>query len=437
MAIVKQWKGICTNLANNNNKFWAIELHDNGDVITRWGRVVEGAEEKAQSKTFSGAGESFYQKKLNEKQNKSSKDDCYTEVKTVGGGSLSGQGMPVQVTRTANILEVAKKEIATNSPETLKLIEYLHQKNVHNITSQTTLTFNKVSGLFETPLGVVTDDALVDARRLLVHIGDLVAARNYGDDFVSTVNKYMRLVPQDIGRRRVELSELYPDLNAVRRQNDILDSLEASLKMVMTMPADDAPKPAEAPRLFDAKLHVVEDGKTIDRIDAFYRQTKNQSHVSSGLRIKRVYEVEVGHMARSFQSDGAKLDNIWELWHGTRVGNLLSILKGGFIIPPSNASHCTGRMFGNGVYFSDQSTKSLNYAYGYWDGRGYDDNCFMFLNQVAMGNYYVPHGPTSSNPPRGYDSYFAEGRKSGVANNEMIVFRTSQINPCYLIQFGK
>ena len=37
-------------------------------------------------------------------------------------------------------------------------------------------------------------------------------------------------------------------------------------------------------------------------------------------------------------------------------------------VPPANASHCTGRMFGNGVYFSDQSTKALNYAYGYWGG---------------------------------------------------------------------
>ena len=67
-------------------------------------------------------------------------------------------------------------------------------------------------------------------------------------------------------------------------------------------------------------------------------------------------------MARSFWRDGGvTVGNVQELWHGTRAGNLLSILRAGFTIPPANAPHVTGRMFGNGVYFSDQSTKSLNY----------------------------------------------------------------------------
>ncbi|MGG2383099.1 hypothetical protein, partial [Salmonella enterica] len=83
-----------------------------------------------------------------------------------------------------------------------------------------------------------------------------------------------------------------------------------------------------------------------------------------------------------WNANGKKVGNIKELWHGTRVGNVLSIMKGGFVIPPSNASHVTGRMFGNGVYFSDQSTKSLNYAYGCAPGQkgGIEKSTFMFLS---------------------------------------------------------
>src|SRR5262249_54679202 len=152
--------------------------------------------------------------------------------------------------------------------------------------------------------------------------------------------------------------------------------------------------------------------------------------------VKKVYAVEIATMRRAWEKAGKPVGNVAELWHGTKASNLLSILKGGLIIPPSNAPHCTGRMFGNGVYFSDQSTKSLNYAYGYWGGGPADNNCFMFLVDVAMGKYFVPDGPSTRLPMPGYDSTYAQASKSGVMNNEMIVYKTSQINPRFLVEFA-
>ena len=143
-------------------------------------------------------------------------------------------------------------------------------------------------------------------------------------------------------------------------------------------------------------------------------------------------------MARAFEAEGKKVGNVKELWHGTRTANLLSILKAGFQIPAANASHVNGRMFGNGVYFSDQSTKSLNYAYGWWQGK-VEDTCYMFLCDVAMGKTYTPKlwSPGEALPKAGTDSTFARGALSGVANNEMIVYRTEQILPRFLVEFGK
>ena len=145
-------------------------------------------------------------------------------------------------------------------------------------------------------------------------------------------------------------------------------------------------------------------------------------------------------MASIYAEEGAKFGNVMELWHGTKTGNLLSLLKSGFVIPPASSSHCTRRVFGNGVYFSDQSTKSLNYAGGWAPGQksgGYDGNAFMFLNDVAMGNSYTPQSSMGSFPKAGYDSTFAKARISGVANNEMVVYSTKQINPKYLVQFSE
>lgn len=434
MAITNKWRGICANIAGNNNKFWEIELHDNGDVITRWGRVTE--EGKAQSKTFPFAGQGFYNKKISEKQNKSNPDERYTEVRTLDAAPGTGQSKIVQ---SSNLVEIAKREIDSNSADTVALIERLAKANVHNITSQTTLTFNNVTGLFETPLGIVTADAILEARDYLAEIGNFVANSDWNNgSFASAINQYMRRIPSDFGRQRVQPQDLFPNLNAVQQQNSILDSLDASLQMVLTAPptSDAAPK---APKLFETKVHIVNDGKVYDKVNKLYQATRQSMHASSQLKVHKIYSVEIATMDSAFRAHGLQVGNVKELWHGTRIGNLLSIMKGGFVIPPSNSSHCTGRMFGNGVYFSDQSTKSLNYAMGYAPGQrgGVSYDCFMFVNDVAMGKEYIPSGPSSSLDATklGYDSTFAMANRSGVMNNEMIVYRTHQINPRYLVEF--
>jgi poly [ADP-ribose] polymerase len=180
-------------------------------------------------------------------------------------------------------------------------------------------------------------------------------------------------------------------------------------------------------------LTLLEDKKEVDRIKKLYNKTRLQMHSCRHLKVKNVYNVHIETMARSFDKDGAKLDPVWELWHGTRTANLLSILKCGLVIPPANAAHCTGRMFGAGAYFSDQATKALNYAYGYWGGQR-DNNCFMFLADVGMGKSYTPPGPIRKKPA-GYDSVYAIGGRSGVSNNEMIVPRVSMCNLKRLVEF--
>ncbi len=116
--------------------------------------------------------------------------------------------------------------------------------------------------------------------------------------------------------------------------------------------------------------------------------------------------------------------------------NIISILKNGIIVPPANASYCCGRMFSSGIYFSDQSTKSLNYSYGWWSGSS-DKNCYMFLCDVLMGKEYTPKSSYSyTGLPNGYDSCFAKAGISGVQNNEMIV-QPKQSNPRYLIEFDE
>lgn len=64
----------------------------------------------------------------------------------------------------------------------------------------------------------------------------------------------------------------------------------------------------------------------------------------------------------------------------------MSILLKGLKIKPPNASH-SGSMFGEAIYFADKLTKSLAYtSKGDYNYHKKEDNFFMMLCEVALGN---------------------------------------------------
>jgi poly [ADP-ribose] polymerase len=435
-SAVRQERFIMADVGDNHNKFWNGILFDDHTVTCEWGRVGKTKQTKDFHHSSSYAAESFLDKKCAEKRDKGY-ESCETEstVPTVAS--------TVAVAKSS-LAQIARTQIRTNSPETLKLVDYLAQVNIHAIRAQTTMVFDDDSGLFKTPLGVVRPAAIAEARTLLAEIADFVVAQDWGSEKLKpVVNKYLMRIPQDIGMSKPDMQVLYPNLAEIQRQNGILDALDASFLSLSTRPKDAAKgsQPVQQEeQLFAAKLHVVNDALVIDRIRRFYKSTWQRVHAASTLDVKAVFEVDLDAMTKAFDEQGSKIGNIMELWHGTKAGNLLSMLKVGYVIPPANSSHCTGRLFGNGVYFSDQSTKSLNYAGGWAPGQksgGYDGNAFMFLNDVAMGKSYVPSSYGGHSLPKaGYDSTFAKANVSGIQNNEMIVYNINQIKPKYLVQFS-
>jgi poly [ADP-ribose] polymerase len=425
--VVREARFIKSDVENNNNKFWYITEFDDCTCVVQFGRVGGDGANKTHNFSSQGQAARFFDSKCREKQGDRK---GYRPLQVLNGATGNA---PAAIARK-KLEKVATEQIVTNSPETQALVRYLTQANVHNILAATTMKYDVDKGLFTTPCGIVSQDGIDTARTLLSQIGDFVAAGDFRNvKYAKILNDYLMLIPQKVGRK-LDPATLYPDVDAVQKQNDILDSLDASLQTVLAKPEnEDEPEP---PKLFEVKLHLIAVKKDINRIQKIYQSTMQAMHACAHLDVKTVYEVEIASMERPFAEKGKEVGNIMELWHGTRASNLLSILKSGFLIPPSNAPHCTGRMFGNGVYFSDQSTKSLNYAYGYWGGGPRDNNCFMFLVDVAMGKIFVPSGPSADLPKPGYDSTFAKAGESGVMNNEMIVYQTYQVNPRFLVEFA-
>ena len=412
-----------TNIQENANKFWEGTLMPNNDVVCRWGRVGSAG----QSKTFPGAGRAMLDRKVREKTR-----DGYAEVAVLGTPKSNA---------VAATTEVVKSQIqSSNNPVIDALLARLVAENRHEIFTMSGGQIEvSTDGVVKTAVGVIDITSVRAARDKLAILANSHAQKDFASrTFMGALEEYLTLVPQKVGARRGWHSTFLAADDAITRQSAFLDQLESSIELAL----QNATKTDVAvPQVFDLKLELLEDRKQFARIEAYYRKSLNRMHMSADLRPIRAYTVEIGSMKSAYETDGAKMTNIMELWHGTRSFNILSIFKQGLIVPKSGGNYnITGRMFGDGVYFSDQSSKALNYSAGYWDrSRPADRHCFMFLADVAMGRMYTPQGfnPRERLPQRGSDSTFAKADVSGVRNNEMIVYRTSQANLTTLVEFAE
>jgi poly [ADP-ribose] polymerase 2/3/4 len=431
------------NVDGRNNKFWNITLYDDGTVEVHFG--PQGG--SGIKKTFSG-GRAYFDRKIREKTSPKHAGGAYVENKVLDAVVATSSGKSLQKHALA---QRAVKDIGAGQPELKALITYLADVNAHNIyeASGGKITYDVDSGMFSTTQGVISLDQIQEARSLLLTIAGFTKKKDFAStDFKKALNPYLSLIPQKGLVRQLDFATMF-DASGIQKQNDILDGLESSYATVIA----DAQKGngqtvEEEVALFNVRMAVTDD-KTFQAVKRYYNKTKGSHRDVANFDVKSVWDLSIEHMSLAFErriAAMAKIDpktNIMRLWHGTKCSNILSILKAGMIIPPASSSYVCGRAYGNGIYFSDQSTKSIRYATGAWGGGGRTDRKFMFLVDVAMGRMHVPAtgGYNSSyKPPLGYDSCFAKAGISGVINNEMIVYHVDQVKPMHLIElsaFGK
>ncbi len=394
----------------NSNKFWEA-IQNNTVINCRWGRLGNSG----QTKDFQFSSPEEAQRYV-EKKKKEKIKEGYSELSTIESG----------VSSPVDVKEVARREIKSDA-DSLKLIDELVAWNVHNITSNSSLTVTSSGVQLPSGLGILSAAAIQEARLLLKEIssGQKKVKRAAADK--KRIEKYLMLCPQVVDRGRGWIDNFLTSSEAIKSQESLLDSLEAAIS---TAQVTNDGKPT-----FETELNLLPNGDELHRIKLLFNKSRQASHDSYRFNMGRVFTVRVGPQALAY--DGFMLHNEKELWHGTGVGNLLSILKCGLIIPKT-PSH--GRAYGDGIYFSDQTTKALNYAGGYWKG-SQERRAFMFLAKVKMGKEYSPGGYGSGGyygsnlPAPGSDSTFAKAGDSGVGNNEMIVYRLQQCKLTHLCEF--
>lgn len=410
----------------NNNKFYELTELPNGGVRARWGRV--GAVGQSQTYNYPGA----FREKLNEKQRKG-----YVLFSGAQNDPAPSTPHALPTDRILESLFAKEKHTATATA----LVASLVRNNRHAITDATggKITVN-TSGAVTTALGPVTRNQVVEARTVL----DALAAQMAGGTFTRhDRERYLTLIPQKV--RDVTTTDWITG-TWVQQQRDLLDALDTAVSMSSQ---DDGKDGAPDAIPFRHTLVELDTGsEEFAAIGKRFRESVNQNHVTASRKLLRVWKL-TDSSRDAWEKHKASLKHHRTLWHGTTAGNVLSILRTGLICPPSSDSRyaTSGRMFGDGVYFSDQSTKSLNYAAGFWNRDTGSGNPMMFLADVVMGREYRPTSYGSSSIPRAartgkdekgrpYNSIFVRAGACGVRNNEMIVWNTDQITLTYLCEFS-
>lgn len=423
----------------NSNKFYHLVLE--GDKVTaRYGRVgVPGV-----SKVYMGGSVKY------ESIKRSKMRSGYREVEVVSA-STSKVDLHKAASTSLTRGTVADKKIAA-------LIDNLVAANRHEILTASGGMINiDTNGVIKTPLGVISGRSIEKAEDILANIEP-------GKATIKQVEEYLSLIPQPVRSQRGWHEEIFRNNAEIRRHREFLKQLKDSYNW-----AEAQAKAASSNEdframyedLFRFTIDTVTDTKLFNQINEMYTSSANSTHASKGLKLHRVYCLKDETSQNDYDSRLAEIGNEKQLWHGTRAFNVLSVLRKGLFVPPVRGSSfvTTGRMFGDGIYFSDQSTKALNYAYGYAPGMiktsdQLGNSFFMFLANVAMGWEFQPnklgygtqftqaalqqaHNGTDPKIGKRYNSISVKGGTCGVLNNEMIVWDTKQINLKYLCEFKK
>jgi poly [ADP-ribose] polymerase 2/3/4 len=429
----------CGNVEINSNKFYVAELQRDPTtggyrVWTNYGRIGNTNVYESRGPWYDeDSARRVYEDIVRKKQKGKSKGASKYEVveticPTVGSDNIRGKSVTYASTSIAPEVIIQKSE-AKYEADVLGLLRQFAQENIHKIQSSTSISFT--SRGMETALGPVTETHVRRARLALDTIKDYLESMGSRpeQELIHANNLFFSLIPHPFGRKIQESDMVSSDSKLIEKY-DLLDQLAAAVQLGINEDTE-----AEEFKQLDTDIVMIDQSSVAYREMVYAVEQSRKHRDLESWKVKSIYEIKIQRERERFEKQGDPLGNYLDLFHGSQNGNLLSILLNGLIIPPHNASHVTGRMFGNGIYGANSSTKSLNYSVGYWSGRRNKfDNVFLFKVLFAMGKTYESSSSLRSGAPSGYHSVTAYARKTGLKNDEFIVYSLPQCTITHLIE---
>ncbi len=393
-----------TSLEGNNNKFYVLEVHeaDGGfRLFTSYGRVGARGIQEARYTPCRDEALAAFARLLKEK---TSPRKGYVPVEvaraTVGSDALraaasDAAGPPRQAAPSAL------------PPAIADFVEDIFAQSKSELARR-----------IETPLGSLSQAQIERGAEALRAIR-FALARGHQHLLAPLTSQYYTLVPHRLGR--------WADVNDVvintAEKADGEEELLQLMRDVFHVQGDLEADVDRKYRALGAALEVVSpDSRDYRQAEKHIRRTQSHHH---GFRVgvKQLFRVCLPQERERFERVGQAVGNIRRLFHGTRSSNMVGILSRGLLIAPQSAP-VSGYMFGKGIYFADQSSKSALYSLR--DGARGTQRAYLFLADVALGRVHQERTPKYREAaPDGCDS--VQGCKGAyLVHNEFIIYRATQ-----------
>eukprot|EP00048_Salpingoeca_helianthica_P025002 m.36971 g.36971 ORF g.36971 m.36971 type:complete len:569 (-) comp9749_c0_seq1:118-1824(-) len=366
-----------TNVANNNNKFYILQLlekNGGGNYVawTRWGRVGVDGQNMIISEGDLSSGKSAFEKKFRDKtsndwSNKATFQHVrgkYDMVKI----DYSVDPDPAPAAAAAPAAPRAKVASTLALP-VLSLMELLF--DVSTLTSTVVEMNYDVKKL---PLGKLTPDQLKYGYTALKKIDTLISAGNHGSQLTNAVNDFYTRIPHVFGMSRPPLINTVAAVREKMQLLQALDDIKVAMNIIDADVGDSNPADSHYKSLKCDIKALVPSHPDYGIIQTYLRSSHGPTHNQYTLELLDLFEID-----RPAPFDD-KIGNRMLLWHGSRLANWAGILGQGLRIAPPEAPS-SGYMFGKGIYFADVVSKSANYCF-----TSRDKNVgLLLLCDVALG----------------------------------------------------
>lgn len=430
---------MCSNVEGNNNKFWCVELQHNESegtyrLFTHYGRLqkssvyeeralinIDGVDHEITEDHLPRLEKEFDRLVKKKQKGKSKKRDDgskYTEKYELVDTSSPDVGSPNIRGTTVATKKLDSQILLGKDPEVNDILGRFYDENIHNITSVT--SFTAVDGGLRTAIGQVTEDHIAAAQSVLDNLKSEVKAKG---EIITLNNQYLSMIPRKV-EGRITQADWIDTPDKISDEYELLDQLKTALSVGSVKSGKTKEKLP-----FTLKPETKANLKKCQ--ERFERERASNHGNLRRWKVCRVFKYAHPACDKRFIKGG----DVRSLWHGSKNCNLLSIMTNGLIVPPSSAGHVTGRMFGDGIYAANTSTKALNYSTGFWAGGVSNKypNAYLLLVEFSMGTVYDTHSSLFSGAPSGYDSVHAHKGRS-LYNDELIVYTVKRARITHLVE---
>ncbi|XP_014696044.1 protein mono-ADP-ribosyltransferase PARP3 [Equus asinus] len=399
-----------TNVGNNNNKFYIIQLLEAGDRFVcwnRWGRVGEVGQSKLNYFVLLEDAKKDFEKKFRDKTKNSwaerdrfvAHPGKYTLIEVQGEEET--QEAMVKVDGGPLRTVVQQVQPCSLDTATQKLITNIFSKDMfNNAMALMNLDVKKM------PLGKLSKQQIARGFEALEALEvALKTPTDGGLNLEELSSRFYTVIPHNFGRSRPppinspELLQAKKDMLLVLADIELAQTLQAAPE---EKKVEEVPHPLDRDyQLLKCQLQLLDpEAPDYKVIHTYLKHTGNNYRCPA---LQHVWKVNREGEGDRFQAH-SKLGNRRLLWHGTNVAVVAAILTSGLRIMP----HSGGRV-GKGIYFASENSKSAGYVTGMCCGAHHIG--YMFLSEVALGreHHITIDEPSLKQPPPGFDSVIARG----------------------------